>query len=239
MGNPFRIQGPAFWNRGGRERLPHNHRLPAVYRLAHLAPAEAQPVGEFARSPRLAALEAVLVVADEPLNTRRLAQAAGLADAAEARRLLRQLEELYEREGSAFSVEELAGGFQLLTRTEFYPWLVRLRRATSELKLTPAARETLAIIAYRQPIMRADVEAIRGVQCSDVLKQLMEKNLIRIAGRDDSLGRPVLYGTTRKFLQLFGFRSLRDLPRADEFKRPGPAPKPKEASGAGETPPAE
>ena len=237
MGNLFQQQGPAFWARGGRERLPRNHRLPAVYRLVGEAVAEAEPAGEFARSRGLAALEAVLVVADEPLTTRRLAHAAGLTDATEARRLLRQLEELYEQEGSAFSVVELAGGFQLLTRPKFYPWLVRLRRATSELKLTPAARETLAIIAYRQPIMRADIESIRGVQCSDVLKQLMEKNLIRIAGRDDSLGRPVLYGTTRKFLQLFGFRSLRDLPRAEEFKRPGP--KPKEDAGTGETPPAE
>jgi segregation and condensation protein B len=221
--------------RGGRERLPRNHPLPAAYRLGAPTPGETEPAGEFARPPRLAALEAVLLVADEPLSTRRLAQAAGLADAAEVRRLLRQLDGLYQREGSAFSVQELAGGFQLLTRPEFYPWLVRLRRASLEMKLTPAARETLAIIAYRQPIMRADVEAIRGVQCSDVLKQLMEKNLIRIAARDDSLGRPVLYGTTRKFLQLFGFRGLRDLPRADEFKRPDP--KPKEAAGEDEAPP--
>jgi segregation and condensation protein B len=235
MGNPFQQWAPAFWTHGGqpgrqgrqgRQRLPHNHRLPAIYRLLVESAAEAQararaqPAGEFARSSRLAQLEAALFLADEPLNTRRLAQAAGLTDAAEARQLIRQLQELYEREGSAFQLEELAGGFQLLTRPEYYPWLVRLRRASSELKLTAAARETLAIIAYRQPIMRADVESIRGVQCSDVLKQLMEKNLIRIAGRDDSLGRPVLYGTTRKFLQLLGLRSLRDLPRAGEFKRP-------------------
>ena len=154
------------------------------------------------------------------MTVRRLAQAAGLADATEARHLLRQLGELYEREGSAFQVEELAGGFQLLTRPEFYPWLVRLRKASGELKLTPAARETLAIIAYRQPIVRADVEAIRGVQCGDVLRQLMEKGLVRIAGRDDSLGRPVLYGTTRKFLQLFGLRSLKDLPQAEQLRPP-------------------
>ncbi|MBI1913389.1 MAG: SMC-Scp complex subunit ScpB, partial [Planctomycetes bacterium] len=122
---------------------------------------------------------------------------------------------------SSFQVEELAGGFQLLTRAEYYPWLARQRRAGSDVKLSPAARETLAIIAYRQPIMRADVEAVRGVQSGDVLRLLMEKGLVRIAGRDDSLGRPVLYGTTKKFLQLMGLRSLRELPRADEFKRPG------------------
>src|SRR5262249_41114239 len=112
---------------------------------------------------------------------------------------------------------ELAGGFQLLTRPEFHPWLVRLRRSGADLRLSGAARETLAIVAYRQPIMRADVEAIRGVQCSEVLRQLMERGLIRIAGRDASLGRPVLYGTTKKFLQVFGLKSLRDLPQADQL----------------------
>src|SRR5205807_5043111 len=140
----------------------------------------------------------------------------------EARRLVATLQELLEREGSAFQVEEIAGGYQLLTRPEFYPWLARQRRAGGDLKLTPAARETLAIIAYRQPIMRADVEAIRGVQSGDVLRLLMEKGLVRIAGRDDSPGRPVLYGTTRKFLQWMGRKRLADLPRADEPRRPAP-----------------
>src|SRR5262245_8256224 len=220
MGNLFRPANAVLRALPARERLPQNHRLPLVYRPVNEGPAEAPLEGEFARSPRLALVEAALIAVDDSLTARRLAQAAGLKDAAEARALVRQLQELYQREGSAFEVVELAGGFQLLTRSEFYPWLVRLRKASSELRLTPAARETLAIIAYRQPIMRADVEAIRGVQCADVLRQLMEKNLVRIAGRDDSLGRPVLYGTTKKFLQLMGLRSLRDLPRADEFKRP-------------------
>src|SRR5262249_48022056 len=122
---------------------------------------------------------------------------------------------------SAFEVVEVAGGFQLLTRPEVYPWLVRLRKASSELRLTAATRETLAIIAYRQPIMRADIEAIRGLQCADRLRQPLGQNPVPPAGRDDSLGRPVLYGTTKKFLQLMGLRSLRELPRADEFKPPG------------------
>ncbi len=98
--------------------------------------------------------------------------------------------------------------------------MARLRRANNEVKLSAAARETLAIVAYRQPIARADVEAIRGVQSGDMLHQLMEKGLARIAGRDDSLGRPVLYGTTRKFLQTFGLRNLRDLPQARELTEP-------------------
>jgi segregation and condensation protein B len=178
--------------------------------------------GPGARDPLLAAVEAALFVADEPLTPRRLAQAARLTDAAEARRLVRRLRALYEEAGSAFQVEEVAGGYQLLTRAEFHPWLARLRRAGNELRLSAAARETLAIIAYRQPIARADVEAIRGVQCSELLRLLMEKGLVRIAGRDDSLGRPVLYGTTKKFLQAFGLKALRDLPQAAELRPPEP-----------------
>ncbi len=168
--------------------------------------------GPHARDEFLARVEAALFVADEPLSLRKITQAAGLSDAAEARRLLRKLQELFEASGSAFGIEEVAGGYQLLTRSEFHPWLSRLRRASNDLRLTTPARETLAIVAYRQPITRADVEAIRGVQCSEVLRQLMEKGLVRITGRDDSLGRPVLYGTTKKFLQAFGLRSLADLP---------------------------
>ncbi len=211
-------RGAAAWP--VRDRLPQNRGLPALYRF--LAPSEAGPAGQgaLARDGALALIEAALVAADEPLTPRRLAAAAGLIDAAEARRLVRKLQGLYEQDGSAFQVEELAGGYQLLTRPEFHPWLVRLRQSGNELRLTPAARETLAIVAYRQPIARADVEAIRGVQCSELLRQLMEKGLLRIAGRDDSLGRPVLYGTTRKFLQVFGLRSLKDLPQAEQLRPP-------------------
>ena len=125
--------------------------------------------------------------------------------------MVRKLQGLYEKGGSAFALEELGGGFQLFSRSEFHPWLARLRHTHNDLRLSPAARETLAIVAYRQPIMRAVIEDIRGVQCSEVLRQLMEKGLVRIAGRDDSLGRPVLYATTKKFLQAFGLKSLDEL----------------------------
>ncbi len=206
------------WPRG-RSSLPRNHRLPAIYRLC-TEEVEDATAGELARDARMARVEAALVAADEPLTPRRLAAAAGLADAAEARRMVEQLQALYDQDETAFQVEELGGGFQLLTRPKYHPWLARLRRTGPEVRLTPAARETLAIVAYRQPITRADVEAIRGVQSSDMLHQLMDKGLVRIAGRDDSLGRPVLYGTTRKFLQVFGLRSLRDLPQAQELAEP-------------------
>jgi segregation and condensation protein B len=205
--------------------LPRNRRLPLAYRLLDDAPAGPAAQGELARDARLALVEAALLVADEPLTPRRLVAVAALSDAAEARRLVRRLQALYERDGSAFQVEEAAGGYQLLTRAEFHPWLVRLRRASNELRLSAPARETLAIIAYRQPIMRADIEAIRGVQVSELLRQLMEKGLVRIAGRDNSLGRPVLYGTTRKFLQVFGLKTLKDLPQAEQLRMPKKAAK--------------
>jgi segregation and condensation protein B len=198
-----------------RPDLPSDKRLPAIYRLLPLETAHEAPQGDLARDTRLAMIEAALVAADEPLTAKRLVVAAGLDDVAEARRLVARLRELYDADGTAFQVEEVAGGYQLLTRAEYHPWLARLRRAAPELRLSPAARETLAIIAYRQPIARADVEGVRGVQCGDVLGQLMEKGLVRIAGRDESLGRPMLYGTTKKFLLLYGLKSLRELPRAE------------------------
>lgn len=203
-------------------RLPTDHPQCTAHRLAW---EESNDHGgrEGARDAAMAALEAVLFAADEPLNARRLAVLTGLKDGAEVRRLLRKLQSCHLRDGTAFQVEELAGGFQLLTRPQFHPWLIRLRRTGNELRLSPAARETLAIIAYRQPIMRADVEAIRGVQCGELLRQLMEKGLIRIAGRHASLGRPVQYGTTRKFLIAFGLKSLRDLPQVEQLQPPGAA----------------
>jgi segregation and condensation protein B len=194
--------------------------LPLLYRPWAQPPAEEAGRGELAREPRVALVEAALLAADEPLTPRRLATLVGLADAGEARKLVGKLHDLLEKGGSAFQVEELAGGYQLLTRPELHPWLARLRRAGSEAQLTAAAREALAIIAYRQPITRAEVEAIRGVQSAEVLRQLMEKGLVRLAGHDDSLGRPLLYATTRKFLQAFGLRSLRDLPQAEGLAPP-------------------
>jgi segregation and condensation protein B len=176
--------------------------------------------GPLARDADLAAVEAALFAADEPLTGRKLAAVAGLGDAGQARRLVRRLQTLYEVDGSAFQIEELAGGFQLLTRPEFHYWLARLRQSRQDVKLSGPARETLAIVAYRQPIMRADIEAVRGVQCGDMLRVLMEKGLVRIAGRHPSLGRPVLYGTTRKFLQVFGLKSLDELPNAAQLRPP-------------------
>ncbi len=205
------FRGPLARRRTDRD--PSNRPLPSIYRILRDDNLEPIATGPFARNARLALVEAALLAADEPLTPRRLAAVTGLEDAALARRLVHQLQSLYEEEGSAFQVHELAGGFQLLTRPEYHPWLLRLRQSGHDLRLSPAARETMTIVAYRQPIMRADIEAVRGVQCGEVLRLLMEKGLVRIAGRHNSLGRPVLYGTTKKFLQLFGLRNLKDLPQ--------------------------
>jgi segregation and condensation protein B len=169
--------------------------------------------GPAARDQRQAQLEAVLLLATEPLGSRKLAQLAGLADGTKARTLVRALNKQYDSEGCAFRVEEVAGGFQLMTRPQFAPWLRRLHSAPIEVRLSAPAMETLAVVAYRQPVLRAEIEAIRGVQCDEVLRQLIERDLVHITGRSEELGRPMLYGTTRQFLQIFGLRHLDELPR--------------------------
>lgn len=195
--------------------LPKNHLHRRIYWLPTntIKLSDATPG---CRDQVMSLMEATLLCADEPLTPKKLGTVVGLNDISEVRKIVEQLRSAYEEDGSAFQLEEIAGGFQLLSRPEYARWLVRLRSHALEMRLSPAARETLAIIAYRQPIMRADVEAIRGVHCGETLRQLMDKGLVRIAGRHDSLGRPVLYGTTKKFLQIHGFKNLRDLPPIEE-----------------------
>ncbi len=170
------------------------------------------------RSEKMARLEATFFVADGPLSTRKLCQFALLADTSEVKELIDELNRTYDEEGSAFGIERVASGYQMLTRPRFAHWLDQLHQRTAELKLSSPAMETLTIVAYRQPITRADIEAIRGVQCSEILKLLMERGLVKIGGEDDSLGRPYLYITTRMFLELFGLRTLDDLPSAAELR---------------------
>jgi len=174
------------------------------------------------RTPKMARLEAVLLVSDAALSTRRLAQLATLADVSEVRRLIELLNTNYDRDGSAFRIERVATGYQMMTRPEFSFWLNKVHQRQAELKLSPPAMETLTIVAYRQPITRADVEAIRGVQCAEMLKQLMERGLVRIGGQEDTLGRPYLYETTRHFLEIFGLHNLDDLPMVDRLRQAKP-----------------
>jgi segregation and condensation protein B len=179
------------------------------------------------RDGELCRLEAILFMARGSLTSRKLAQFAGLADGTQARTLVRRLNEFYEPEGSAFRVEEVAGGFRLMTRPCFGPWLRRLHNGASEVRLSTPALETLAVIAYRQPVLRAELESIRGVQCGEMLRQLSDRDLVRIVGRSPELGRPFLYGTTKRFLQAFGLKSLEELPRAETLRQ-GAAAQPRE-----------
>jgi segregation and condensation protein B len=173
----------------------------------------------------------VLFVAKEPLSLRKLAQLANLTDGTEARTLIAELSARYDRRGCAFQVEKLAGGYQLLTRANFAPWLRPLAGAEEEIRLSPPALETLAVVAYRQPVLRSEIEAVRGVGCGEILRQLMDRDLLRIVGRSEELGRPLWYGTTKRFLETFGLSHLDELPWAASLRRKnstgqptGPAP---------------
>lgn len=158
-------------------------------------------------------IEALLFSSDAPISAGRLAEVSGAADGRRARQMVGELQREYDAEGRAFGIEEIAGGFQLLSRSEFAPWILQLQDRHRQETLSKPALETLAIVAYRQPIARARVEDIRGVQSDHILRSLVQKRLLRVVGRSKELGRPLLYGTTRHFLQAFGLRSLSDLPR--------------------------
>jgi segregation and condensation protein B len=179
---------------------------------------------ELARRSRL---EAILFLAREPLSLRRLAQLANLADATEARTLLKNLQARYDERQCAFQIAQIAGGYQLLSRREFASWLRPQSANEQEVRLSPPALETLVVVAYRQPILRAEVEAIRGVACGEILRQLLDRDLLRIVGRSEELGRPLRYGTTKRFLELFGLANLDELPWSTELRCT--------SSGGGET----
>lgn len=168
---------------------------------------------------RITRLEAVLFLSREPLSSRKLAQLASLADGTEARTLVGQLRKKYDARACAFQAEEIAGGFQLLTRAQFSSWLRRVQPSPTETGLSRPAMETLIVVAYFQPVLRAEVAAVRGVQSGEILRQLMERELVRIVGRSQELGRPFLYGTTKRFLQAFGLNRLEELPRVEEIRR--------------------
>ncbi|HWP39598.1 MAG TPA: SMC-Scp complex subunit ScpB [Tepidisphaeraceae bacterium] len=180
-------------------------------------PADLPPVN-------LAALEALLFSTHHPLTAGRLAELLGLDSTRPIRQAVRQLNQTYQATGRSFRVEQVAGGYQLLTLPEFGELLSRFHQREIDAKLTKAALETLAIIAYKQPILRADIEAIRGVACGETIRSLMEKHLVKIAGRAEEPGRPILYGTTRRFLEVFGLNSLRDLPQPQAELAPAPSP---------------
>ena len=165
-------------------------------------------------------VEAILFASDEPITPNRLVNILEVGSVKQIRESVEHLNEKYKEANSAFRIDQIAGGFQMMTLDAYNHWLKKLIRVRTENKLTQASLETLAIIAYKQPIIRADLEAIRGVGSGEMIRGLMHKGMVKIAGRAEILGRPLLYGTTKKFLDVFGLNSIKDLPKAEELKKP-------------------
>lgn len=178
-----------------------------------------EPDGEI-MSDMDSVIEAILFASDEPLTPARLVSVLEAGSVKQVRRSVKELNKKYARSNCAFRIEEIAGGYQMMTLPAYNPWLRKLLRVRTDNKLTQAALETLAIIAYKQPLIRADIEAIRGVASGEVIRNLMYKGLVKIVGRAEVIGRPMLYGTTRRFLDIFGLSSLKDLPKVEELKKP-------------------
>jgi segregation and condensation protein B len=166
----------------------------------------------------LGILEALLMSTHHPLTAGRLAEVVGVSATKPVRQAIKELNRQYESGGRSFRVEQVAGGFQLLTLPVYGEHLQKLHQKEADAKLTKAALETLAIVAYKQPVLRADVEAIRGCACGETIRSLMEKHLLKIAGRAEEPGRPILYGTTKRFLELFGLNTVKDLPQPESAK---------------------
>ncbi len=162
-------------------------------------------------------VEALILAAPEPVSAARLAEIVPGLKPARAKELAAELRESYEREDRAFELWEVAGGYQIRTRADYAPWVKQLQKERA-LRLSRAALETLAVVAYKQPVTRAEIEHIRGVDVGAVLRSLVERKLIRIAGHREVPGRPMLYGTGRRFLEVFGLDKLDDLPTLREIQ---------------------
>lgn len=163
-------------------------------------------------------LEALLFASDQPLSLAKLASLLEEPDRKKIRAALQALREEYDGDGRGFTVVEFGGGYSISTRPEEAPLIRRLFKGRRRVRLSKAALECLAIIAYKQPVTRLEIEEIRGVSVSGVIGTLMERDLIAIVGRADSLGHPLLYGTTRTFLDHLGLHSLKDLPQLGELE---------------------
>lgn len=166
-----------------------------------------------------ARVEAALVTSERPMTAARVAEALGAAGASSAvEESIDALNTEYERTGRSFRIEKVAGAWQVVTLTKYADVLDGLKRVKQDNRLSASQLETLAIVAYKQPIVRAQVEAIRGAASGEVLRLLMDRHLVKVVGRAEEIGRPMLYGTTKQFLEVFGLGTLKDLPIADELK---------------------
>ena len=165
-------------------------------------------------------IEAVLMSIERPITVARLGEIVGVPQAKPVTDAIKALNNFYDQHDRAFRVEQVAGGLQILTLPQYRDLIGSMHKVKDETKLSPSALETLAIVAYKQPILRADIETIRGVSCGEMLRTLMDRHLVKIVGRAEEIGRPMLYGTTKNFLQVFGLASLKDLPNAAELQKP-------------------
>ncbi|RLB99644.1 MAG: SMC-Scp complex subunit ScpB [Deltaproteobacteria bacterium] len=168
-------------------------------------------------------IESLLFVADEPLTLDRIKDVLELDDRKLVRETLADLQADYESRTGAFVLREVAGGFQFRSRPDYVPWIKKLIQPKPA-RLSKAALETLAIIAYKQPAIRSDIEQLRGVDCGGVLRMLLERSLIRVLGRKEIPGRPIIYATTKQFLEVFDLKNLKDLPTPKEIEDLGKAP---------------
>jgi segregation and condensation protein B len=167
-------------------------------------------------------IESLLFVAEEPLTVDRIKSILTHAETAEIRSAAAELSAEYEKRQGGFYLDEVAGGYQIRTRPEYTEWIKKLIQP-KPLRLSKPALETLVIIAYKQPIIRSDIEHIRGVDCGGVLRVLLERKLIRVLGRKEIAGRPLIYATTKRFLEIFDLKSLKDLPTPKEIEELGAA----------------
>jgi segregation and condensation protein B len=166
---------------------------------------------------KIAIIEAIIFASETPLTAERIAEILADTEKREIASLLEGLTREYEERGGGICLKEVAGGFQFRTRTDLAPWLRKLKAGRPAM-LSPAAMETLAVVAYRQPLVKSEIDRIRGVDASGALKGLLEKKLVRIVGRKDVPGKPIIYGTTRKFLEVFNLKDLSELPTLRELK---------------------
>jgi segregation and condensation protein B len=168
-------------------------------------------------------IESLIFVSDAPLTVDRIKNVLAVADTKEIRQALSDLAEEYDARKRGFFLSEVAGGYQFRTRPEYTEWIKRLLQP-SPFRISRAALETLAAVAYQQPVMRSDIEHIRKVDCGGVLRVLLERKLIRVMGRKEIPGRPLIYGTTKHFLELFDLKDLKNLPTLKEMEELGLAP---------------
>lgn len=176
------------------------------------------PSGELVETDDLKKIiETLLFITDRPVKPSRIADVVETADARRVREIIRELQEEYAAQGRAVQIVELGGGFQMSTKPEYGRWVRRLYNEKMTTKLSNAALETLAIVAYKQPITRAEMEAIRGVDVAGPLERLLERALVRVVGKKDTVGRPMVYGTTDEFLRMFGLNKISELPDLQVF----------------------